>query len=246
MASPAEAQSALAEFQVQADEAGLQGKDSAVYIYWKKGPTDAAGQPARDAGWVTVAQANPQEFMRQSIKGMTPLHAYGRFQFPYDAATKTWVDRERFKLIFARGGAREFPVSQILEYGWHRTPPYSDVQFPQLAGVEIDEAMCPTCRRTFTGLPHITAKDLLAKHESVAHRDRASQDRLVRGLAEAQEKTSEPVAKVLEMLVQSTIQQQAFQQQMMGTMAALGQAVTQLANKVGVPVESPAKAVKDG
>ena len=60
--------------------------------------------------------------------------------------------KEPFKLILQLGGAKEFPVSQIIAYHWHVAPPYRGVTFPQLeafyaGGGTIHDLQCPECER---------------------------------------------------------------------------------------------------
>jgi hypothetical protein len=175
---------------------GVKDKDLGQFMYWKKPENQANGEPCIEAGWVTIGSANPIEIDRQEEKGMIPLRKYGKFAYPFDRASGVDVSRERYKIILQSGGAHEFPVEQILELGWHRRPPYRGVKFPQLRGVEIHDVRCPVCRRVFLN------GDLLAKHESVVHRERSTNNQLARAIADANQSGNAPVAEALKLLAE--------------------------------------------
>ena len=68
-------------------------------------------------------------------------------------------------MIFQLGGAKEFPVEQIIAYRWHVRPPYREVQFPQLAGVEITNYGCPECEKgIFASVNPSEAAQMLRTH----------------------------------------------------------------------------------
>ena len=107
-------------------------------------------------GWIGVGSTTPSNRADYEYKGFTFLSRYA--EFTNGSAQPRAVARERdakgnpwnpalepWRLIFQLGGAHEFPVEQIIAYRWHIRPPYREVKFPQLAGVEITNYGCPEC-----------------------------------------------------------------------------------------------------
>src|SRR3990167_9668950 len=116
----------------------------------------ADGGPAD--GWIVVASTTPSNRADYEYKAFTRLPAYGEFTNgsaqprakaqEKDARGNPWNPAlEPWRLIFQLGGAKEFPVSQIIELKWHLRPPYREVSFPQLQGVEITNYGCPECEK---------------------------------------------------------------------------------------------------
>ena len=112
------------------------------------------GGPA--ANWIVIAATTPTNRSDYEYKGFTYLQKYGEFkngtnearaaEHERDAKGNPWNPaREPWRLIFQMNGAKEFPVSQIIEYRWHIRPPYREVTFPQLEGVEVTDYYCPEC-----------------------------------------------------------------------------------------------------
>lgn len=127
-------------------------------------PYDAPEPPGRGRhgyykkpdGWIVVAATTPSNRRDYEYKGFIYLPQYGEFvngsaqpraaAKERDARGNPWNPAlEPWRLIFQRGGAKEFPVDQIIAYRWHIHPPYREVQFPQLAGNEITNYGCPEC-----------------------------------------------------------------------------------------------------
>ena len=131
------------------------------------GPIDAVEPPGKgkhgywkrsDNGWVVVASTNPSNKNDYEFKGYEFLQKYGEFangtglpratQNEQDDRGNPWNPaNEPWRMIFQRGGVEEFPVSQVLAYNWHITPPYKEVTFPQLEGVEVTNYACPECEK---------------------------------------------------------------------------------------------------
>ena len=111
-------------------------------------------------------------------KGYTRLTQYGTFNpgtaearakptsvddrgVPFNAANAPYM----WLMIFQRGGAKEFPVSQIIAFHWHVRPPFKGVTFPQLKGVDITDYQCPECDRgLFSALNPREAAEQLRTH----------------------------------------------------------------------------------
>ena len=109
-----------------------------------------------DTGWVTVGATTPANRGHYEYKGFVFLSQYGEFvngtaggaKKERDARGALWNPAdEPWRLIFQRGGAKEFPVSQIIAYRWHVRPPYKEVTFPQLESVKVYDFQCPECTR---------------------------------------------------------------------------------------------------
>jgi hypothetical protein len=72
---------------------------------------------------------------------------------------------EPYRLFFQKDGAKEFPVSQIIAYRWHIRPPYRQVSFPQLDGVQVYDLFCPECDTgVFSSIEEQEAVELLRQH----------------------------------------------------------------------------------
>ena len=112
--------------------------DFGKYIYWKLAN-----------GWVAFGPAYPAAWAKRLKAGQTPLPQYGQYDFSrrgMDADGRPWdAKAEPWRLIFQKGGAEQFPVEQIVAFRWHLRPPYREVSFPQLEGVEIEVYECPEC-----------------------------------------------------------------------------------------------------
>ena len=130
-------------------------------------PVDVVAPPGRglhgyykrgDNGWVVVASTTPSNRNDYEYKGFTYLPKYGDFKngtnegrakqlerddrgMPWNPAVEPW------RLIFQRGGVEEFPVEQVIAFGWHINPPYREIVFPQLEGVDVTTQFCPECKK---------------------------------------------------------------------------------------------------
>ena len=114
------------------------------------------GSPA--SGWIVVASTTPSNRSDYEYKGFTRLSKYGEFSNgsaqprakarERDARGNPWNPAlEPWRLIFQLSGAKEFPIEQIIAYRWHIRPPYKEVSFPQLKGIEITNYGCPECEK---------------------------------------------------------------------------------------------------
>lgn len=130
-------------------------------------PAEVAPPPGRglhgyyrrgDNGWIVVASTTPSNRSDYEYKGFRFLPQYGEFkngtnelrarQLAADDRGVAWNPAiEPWRLIFQRRGAGEFPVEQIIAYRWHLRPPYKEVTFPQIDGVDITTYPCPECEK---------------------------------------------------------------------------------------------------
>lgn len=122
-------------------------------------------------GWIVAAPAWPMEFAKRQRQGWTPLSQYGTFtpgRKSTDSRGATFdAAREGWRVGFQKGGqefAREFPIAQIVAYNWHLTPPYREITFPQLEGLDIPAFECPECVR-----PPLPTTQALATHLRLRH-----------------------------------------------------------------------------
>lgn len=140
--------------------ASVEQEELNFFVYWRK-----------PNGWVIAGPGWPQEYAKRIRHGWQHLGAYGSFVpghlsrdtrgAAFSAAREGW--RVGFQTD-SDGFAKEFPVEQIIAYGWHITPPYREVKFPQLDGIEIETFECPECVR----LPFSLASSL-ATHLRIGH-----------------------------------------------------------------------------
>lgn len=119
----------------------------------------------RKNGWITRGHTQPAKQVIMLRKGCTPLPQYGQITHSED----------QWGPILRNGGAKEFPVEQVLTYRWYRKDMLPDlrrieqqgrnwvrvgeqpkINFPQLVGVKITEFPCPEpCNRTFHSPLHL-------------------------------------------------------------------------------------------
>jgi hypothetical protein len=136
-------------------------------------PVEVAPPPGRGQhgyyhkanGWVVVAATTPSNKADYEYKKHVFLPQYGEFVpdtadpranpkgaddkgMPWNSALEPW------RLIFQRDGAKEFPVDQIIAYRWHIRPPYKEVTFPQLEGIDITDYPCPECDKGIFSSPN--------------------------------------------------------------------------------------------
>lgn len=125
-------------------------------------------------GWIVVQSTTPANRSATEYKGGRFLPQFGEFAngtsggkaqerddrgYPWNPADEPW------RLIFQRKGASEFPVDQVLAYHWHLTPPYREVEFPQLDGLEVTDYFCPECDKgIFSSLEPLEAAAMLRTH----------------------------------------------------------------------------------
>ena len=127
-------------------------------------------------GWIITGNVGtPANKSSYEIQGAIYLNLYGfwrpgsadgqakpeerdRNGTPWNPAIEPW------RRIFQEGGANEFPVDQIVAYGWHRRPPYREVTFPQLQGVAVFDLPCPECDRIFGSLNERETAQMLKTH----------------------------------------------------------------------------------
>ena len=165
------------------------------YMYWRKPDIPETGE----RGDITFGPSWAPDFMDWQEQGFTPLFAYGRFGNlnPREPGGAWEPSKEPFRRILMHPkGPAEFPLSLIIELGWHRKPPYPGIRFPQLARINIADHIhkCRICNKQCP-----TEVDLL-RHQQIAHKDRSASEKLSRDLADAigtgQKPTSEAVDKL--------------------------------------------------
>lgn len=164
---------------------------------------DHPGMP----GWVFIAPGWPIEAYNYIKRGATELDQYGEFYLTKNVEQKWSASLEPFRQILARGGGAEFPVDQVVEFGWHRKPPYGvkgdpKELFPQLRGVEIHDAQCRQCHRWFKD------EESRDKHYEFMHRSVAESRAIGTAVAEAMAKfqgngVSPELMELVKMLAES-------------------------------------------
>lgn len=128
------------------------------------------------SGWIIMAATSPSNRRDSEYKGFRFLPQYGEFANgsaqprakaqERDARGNPWNPAlEPWRLIFQLDGAKEFPTEQIIAYHWHIRPPYREVSFPQLAGIEITNYGCPECEKgLFSSVNPAEAAQMLRTH----------------------------------------------------------------------------------
>ena len=128
----------------------------------------------RSDGWIITAGVWPTYKADMNFKGLDFLSRYGTFVYgtpwgdtnkdrrgvPFNTLAEPW----RF-ILQSPGGAEEFPISQVIAYRWHIRPPYREVKFPQLEGVDVFDFFCPECEKgIFSSVDMQEAVDMLRTH----------------------------------------------------------------------------------
>ncbi len=105
------------------------------------------------SGWIVTGpggatptgKRNVGAYSKYVQRGLKPITNYGPAPIP--SQVYGMRPGSAFVPIFEGGGAREFPVSQILAHKWHINPPIHGLVFPQIeeAGEEVLHFMCDDC-----------------------------------------------------------------------------------------------------
>ena len=105
------------------------------------GPGGAAKGGQRDGG----------TFSQYQSRGHKALMNYGPAPIPSDAP----LAGQQFWSFIEKGGAKEFPASQVLAYRWHREPPVVGFTFPQYEKIKdtVLEFACDDCDLELSFLP---------------------------------------------------------------------------------------------
>ncbi len=121
-------------------------------------------------GWITPNPGHAQAHASRVRRGWEPLAKYGSYvpgelsrdarDIPFNASREGWKVGFQSEHDFAS----EFKLEQIIAMGWHIQPPYREVVFPQLDGLDIENFECPECVR----IPFNRATDL-ATHLKISH-----------------------------------------------------------------------------
>ena len=180
--------------------------------YWRRGPRES------NPGYIIVGDGEEtRQADRWKRKGRTPLPQYSLTdrKSPKTGApepieySEDSLDRERYYWFFKNGGAKEFPVEQIVEYKWHINPPYglSVDAFPQLADYILPEPLwcqvCPPSKPPFNSAAQVVQHGMISHKLSLpdakALLEDADKPPAVGGLAPAirrkDEMTAEKVAE---------------------------------------------------
>jgi hypothetical protein len=160
---------------VGAGQAGdAQGAGGMPWMYWRKGPNwpDEASR-----GWIGVAPGGPTPAGARDTgaynlylkKGMQPITKYGYIEPPTNPEAI-----HSFLPMLKKGGAGEFPASQVIAFKWHITPPIKGLKFPQYEAVKgnVIHFECESCGHTLYFMPEERAKagETYRAHLMVAHK----------------------------------------------------------------------------
>lgn len=137
--------------------------DIGTHIYWRL-----------ENDWIAHGEAHAAAWAQRMKRAHTPLQQYGQFAYsrnsidadgePWDARAQPW------RMIFQKGGAKEFCLDQIFEHNWHLRAPYREVEFPQLEGIYWEAYECPECERgVFTSREEGFAPATLETHLRLGH-----------------------------------------------------------------------------
>lgn len=120
------------------------------WMYWKK----PENWPAKgERGWIGIGPGGPTpkgnrdagSYTLYLRKGLIPVTRYGYIEPPKEPnALHTFLP------ILRKGGAREFPASQVIAFNWHINPPVPGIIFPQYEAVKsgVINFVCEACGHT--------------------------------------------------------------------------------------------------
>ncbi|HDZ39346.1 MAG TPA: hypothetical protein ENH62_13890 [Marinobacter sp.] len=128
------------------------GPSGYPWQYYKRSDRNTPGYNyGLQANWITTGpggatpggQRDTGAFTKYMIKGMKPIMGYGVCDAP--SAYKT--PGGQFIPMLEKGGAREFPATQVIAYKWHVKPPLEGLVFPQYEAVKgtVRHFMCEDC-----------------------------------------------------------------------------------------------------
>lgn len=158
-----------------AGQAGdAQGAGGYPWMYWRKGPNwpDVASR-----GWIGYAPGGPTPAGNRDAgaynlylkKGMQPITKYGYIEPPTDPEAV-----RSFLPMLRKGGAAEFPASQVIAFKWHINPPIKGLKFPQYEKVkgEVIHFECEACGHTLYFMPteRAVAGENYRAHLMVVHK----------------------------------------------------------------------------
>lgn len=150
------------------------GRKNLEIQYWRMCPSDKYPNCSRHRTTqdyiITGPAMSPLSAIQytefQMVKHAEPLpQSYGRQE-----AGDMWKAATRYNQLITNGGIKEFPIRQMIEYGWHLLPLVVSAR-PELAtAVTMD---CPHgCqRRHFYGVNETEARFLMDKHIRAIHKD---------------------------------------------------------------------------
>lgn len=136
------------------DSEGLEGAENGLgsggfpWRYWKR----------NDGRVITGPEPRETMYAIFVAKGYQPLFEYGNLPSPgapVPCCRHLSMKDNQYHILFAKGGAKELSVDQIINAGWHEKPPTVHgkvVTFPQLAGIEIETVECPECDKPLYGI----------------------------------------------------------------------------------------------
>jgi len=153
-------------------------------MYWHGCQREDCNRHIEQRGWILLGPAfNPftsveyVEFMQS--KHATPIEGYGNVSM--DLATGP----TRFKVLLEKNGLKEFPLDQLVAYGWHRSATLLQAR-PDLAEAigKVQEYACehgcPTVgprARVFSSL------EAYKQHTKVNHQETAAPEAVGRAIA---------------------------------------------------------------
>jgi len=132
-----------------------QGAGGYPWMFWRKPQT---WPDTQSRGWLSIGPGGPTPAGNRDTgsynlylrKGMTPVTKYGYINPPVDPEA-----RKIFMPLLRKGGAIEFPASQVIAFKWHIDPPIEGLTFPQYELVKgtVINFVCEACGHTLYFMP---------------------------------------------------------------------------------------------
>lgn len=125
------------------------------WMYWRK-PQTWPDEESR--GWISYGPGGKTPKGNRDVgmysiltrKGLIPVERYGFIEPP-----KNPNGAEPFMSLLKKGGAQEFPASQVIAYKWHVAPPIRGLIFPQYEAVKagVLTYVCEACGQQMWFMP---------------------------------------------------------------------------------------------
>jgi hypothetical protein len=130
------------------------------WMYWRKPEGWANGV---ESHWITVGPGGATPKGNRDVgayttylrKGFTPITKYGYVEPPVQPNAV-----HMFLPMLRKGGAVEFPASQVIAYQWHIRPPIPGLKFPQYEAIKSNvlSFVCEACGHQLFFMPEQKAQ----------------------------------------------------------------------------------------
>ena len=168
-----------------ANELAAPARGSRQFQYWRNCEREDCNRHKKQQGWLMLGPAfQPNtateyvEFIRN--KHATPLDAYGT-----SSDNSMAVGPNRFDMMLKKGGIKDFPIEQLIAYGWHRSKTILDSRADLAKAVkDLHEYSCEHgCPTTGVSAKIFSTIEDYKTHEKVMHPEASAPAAVGRAIA---------------------------------------------------------------